>query len=51
MQQSRRQKVKETEEEKRVSVENLTVCDTIVWEFALCFFNLLYRVENFSWQS
>ena len=43
------QKAKETKEEKRISVENLTGYDDIVREFALCTFNLLDRVVNFSW--
>ena len=30
-------------------MENLTECDDIVSEFALCILNLLDRVENFSW--
>ena len=42
-------KQKETKEEKRISVENLTGYDDIVWEFALCTFHLLDRVVNFSW--
>ena len=42
-----RQIAKETKEEKRISVENLTRCDNIVCEFALCTFNLLDRVEHF----
>ena len=37
----RRQKAKETKEEKRISVEDLTGYDDIVCEFALCTFNLL----------
>ena len=32
-------KAKETKEEKRTSVENLTGCHAIVCEFALCTFN------------
>ena len=35
------QKAKETKDEKRISVENLTGFDDIVYEFALCSFNLL----------
>ena len=35
---ARRQKAKETKEEKRMSVENLTRHDNIVCEFALCTF-------------
>ena len=34
----KRQKVKETKEEKRISVEKLTGDDDIVCEFALCTF-------------
>ena len=49
IQKTRRQKEKETKEKKRVSVENLTGYDDIVCEFALCTFNLLDRVVNFSW--
>ena len=48
-QKTRRQKAKETKEEKTISVENLTGHDDIVCEFALCTFNLLDRVVNFSW--
>ena len=33
---TRRQKTKETKEEKRISVENLTGFDNIVCEFVLC---------------
>ena len=44
-----RQKAKETAEEKRISVENLTGYDNILCEFALCTFNLLDRVVNFFW--
>ena len=44
-----RQKAKETKEEHRISVENLTGCDDIVCEFALCTLNLLDRVVNFIW--
>ena len=40
---------KETKEEKRISVENLTGYDDIVCEFALCTFNIRDRVVNFSW--
>ena len=46
---ARRQKAKETKEEKRICVENLTGNDDIVCEFAVCTFNLLGRVVNFSW--
>ena len=34
-------KAKETKEEKRISLENLTGYDNIVCEFALCTFNVL----------
>ena len=43
---TRRQKAKETKEEKIISVENLTGYDDIVCEFALCTFNLFDRVMN-----
>ena len=46
---TRRQKANESKVEKRVSVENLAGYDDIVCEFALCTFNLFYRVVNFSW--
>ena len=46
--QSRRLKAKETKEEKRISVENLTGYDDIICDFALCTFNLLDRVVSFS---
>ena len=45
----RQEKANETIEEKGLSVENLTGYDDIVCEFALCTFNLLDRVVNFSW--
>ena len=35
-----RQNAKKTKEEKRISAEALTACN-IIWEFALCTFNLL----------
>ena len=38
---TRKKKPKETKEEKRISVQNLTGYDNIVCEFALCTFNLL----------
>ena len=38
---TRIQKAKETKDEMRISVENLTGFDDIVYEFALCSFNLL----------
>ena len=41
-------KAKETKKEKRISEENLTGYDDVVCEFALCTFNLLDRVVNFS---
>ena len=41
-------KAKETKDEKRIFVENLTGYDDIVCEFALCTFNLFDRVVNFS---
>ena len=44
---TRRQKAKETKEEKRVSVENLTGYDYMAFEFAQCTFNLLDRFVNF----
>ena len=43
-----RQKAKETKKEKRISVENLTGYDDIVYELALCTFELLDRVVNLS---
>ena len=42
-------KEKESEKEKKLSVENLTGYNDIIWEYALCTFNLLDRVMNFSW--
>ena len=42
-----RQKAKDTKEEKRVSVKNLTGYDYMVCEFAQCIFNLLDRFVNF----
>ena len=48
--QTRRQKkANKTKEEKRISVENLMGYDDIICEFALCTFNLLDQVMNFSW--
>ena len=44
-----KQKAKETKVEKRISVENLTGYDDIGCKLALCTFNLLDRVVNFSW--
>ena len=41
-------KAKETKEEKIISAENLTGYNDIVCKFALCTFNLLNRVINFS---
>ena len=46
---TRTQKAKETKEEKRVSMENLTGYDDVICGFALCTFNLLDRVVSFSW--
>ena len=46
---TRGQKAIETEEEKRISVENQTGYNDIVCEFVLCTFNLFDRVLNFSW--
>ena len=46
---SKTEKAKETKEEKRIFKENLTGYSDIVCEFALCTFNLLDRVVNFSW--
>ena len=45
----RKQKAKETKEEKRISVENLTEYDDIVCEYALCTFNLFDQDMDFSW--
>ena len=42
----RRQKAKETKGEKKISVENLT---GYISKFALCTFNLLDGVVNFTW--
>ena len=42
-------KAKETKEEKRISVGNLTKYDDVVCVFAKCTFNLLDPVVNFSW--
>ena len=39
---------KQTKEEKRISVENLTRYNDITCEFTPCTFNLLDRVLNFS---
>ena len=46
---TRKQKAKETKEEKRISVENLAGYDDIVGEFGLCTFGLFDRAVNFSW--
>ena len=43
------QKTKEFKEEKRISEEKLTGYDGIIWELALCTFNLLDQIVNFSW--
>ena len=45
----RRQKAKETKGEKKISVENLTGYYNIISKFALCTFNLLDGVVNFTW--
>ena len=45
----RKKKANKTKEEKRISVENLMGYDDIICEFALCTFNLLDQVMNFSW--
>ena len=42
---TRRQKAKETKEEKIISAENVTGYDYIVFEFALCTF-LTYLIET-----
>ena len=42
-------KKKKKRKEKGISVENLTGYDDIVCDFAMCAFNLLDRVLNFSW--
>ena len=41
-------KTKKAEEEKGISVENLTGYDDIVCKFHMCTFNLLDRVVSFS---
>ena len=41
-------KTKTAEEEKGISVENLTGYDDIVCKFHMCTFNLLDRVVSFS---
>ena len=46
---TRREKAKETKEEKGIFLENLTGYNDIVCEFALYAFDLLDRVMNFSW--
>ena len=48
-QKNKKIKAEETKEEKRISVENLTECDDIVCEFALCTFNLPDLAVNFFW--
>ena len=45
----RKQKAKETKEEKRISVKNLLEYDDIVCEYALRTFNLFDRDMDFSW--
>ena len=42
-------KKKKKRKEKGISVENLTGYHDIVCDFAMCAFNLLDRVLNFSW--
>ena len=42
------QKANETKEEKGTSVEKLRGYDDVACEFALCTFNLLERLVNFS---
>ena len=44
-----KQKAKETKEEKRMPVENLTGYDGIICEFSGRTFNLLDRVVSFYW--
>ena len=46
---TRRKKAKETKEEKRMSVENLTGYNDIVFEFAMCTFNLFDRAVSLPW--
>ena len=46
---TRKQKSKETKEEKRISVGNLTGYDDIVCEFPMCTINLRHRVVSFYW--
>ena len=41
-----KKEAKDTKEEKRIPVENLTGYDDIVFEFALCTFNLLDRERD-----
>ena len=43
---TRRQKAKETKEEKRICLENLTGYDDIVCEVALCIFNLCTHFQE-----
>ena len=45
----KKKKKKKKRKEKGISAENLTGYDDIVCEFAMCAFNLLDRVLNFSW--
>ena len=42
-------KAKETKEEKKIYVENLTGYNDIVFKFVLRTFNLFGRAANFSW--
>ena len=46
---TRRQKTKETKEEKRISAEKLRGYEDIICQFALCTFNFINRIVNFSW--
>ena len=43
-----RQKAKETKKENRISMEKPMGCDVTVLKFALCTFDLLDQVVNFS---
>ena len=44
---TRTQKTKETKEEKRIPVENLTRYNDIICKFDMCTFNLLDRSREF----
>ena len=46
---AKKKKAKETKEEKRISVENLTGNDNIVWKFAVRACNLPDPVVSFYW--